>query len=114
MRLMRRHDPQAREDGFAMLHPHAREHLPELIAEFEHEQEHGLRCWLLELIGSARDERALPLLAEQLNSPDESLRSWAFTGLRELGTRQARQLLYQARANRTIGEPRGIGEDPLP
>jgi HEAT repeat protein len=85
-----------------MLQPHAREYLPELIAEFEHEHDHGLRCWLLELIGDARDERALPLLAEQLNSLDESLRSWAVKGLQQLGTRQARQLLYRARANHTI------------
>jgi hypothetical protein len=102
MQLMRRHDPQAQEDGFAMLRPHARQHLPELIAEFEHEQDHGLRCWLLELIGSARDDRAQALLAEQLNNPDQALRSRATTGLQQLGTRQARQLLYQARANRTI------------
>lgn len=102
MRLMRRHDPQAQEDGFAMLRSHARDDLPELIAEFELEQDHGLRCWLLELIGYTRDERALPLLAEQLSSPDEALRSWASTGLRQLGTAQARQLLYRAGASSAL------------
>lgn len=102
MRLMRRRDPQLSEDGFAMLRPHAREYLPELMTEFEHEQDHGLRCWLLELVGEARDERALPLLAEQLSSLDESLRDWAVRGLRQLDTHQARQLLYRARANRII------------
>jgi hypothetical protein len=55
MRLMRRHDPQAREDGFHLLLPHAAEHTDELIAEFSQERhDHGLRCWLLELIGQAR------------------------------------------------------------
>jgi putative heme iron utilization protein len=58
---------------------------PELIAEFEHEQDHGIRCWLLELIGSARDDRALPLLTEHLNNSDQALRSWAITGLQLLG-----------------------------
>ena len=99
---MHRHNPQLREDGFAMLRPHAREYLPELMAEFEREEEHGLRCWLLELIGYARDERALPVLAEQLSSLDESLRDWAVRGLARLDTREARQLLYRARANHTI------------
>jgi hypothetical protein len=48
MRLMRRHDPQRREDGFHTLRPVAREHIDELIDEFHKEQEdHGLRagCW---------------------------------------------------------------------
>ncbi|MGC9670501.1 HEAT repeat domain-containing protein [Planosporangium sp. 12N6] len=96
MRLMRRHDPQSQEDGFALLRTHAGEHLDQLIAEFHQEHDQGLRCWLLELIGAARDERALPLLAEQLHSPDESLRSWAASGLRRLNNRQARRLLYEA------------------
>jgi thymidylate synthase ThyX len=57
MRLMRKHDPQLREDGFAMLKPIAADVLPQLIAVFEEESDHGLRCWLLEMIGDARSER---------------------------------------------------------
>lgn len=54
MGLMRSHDPQRQEDGFHLLLPHAADHLDELIAQFEQEQDdHGLRCWLLELIGAA-------------------------------------------------------------
>jgi lauroyl/myristoyl acyltransferase len=37
MQLMRRHDPEVQEKGFAMLRPHAREYLEELIAEFRRE-----------------------------------------------------------------------------
>jgi hypothetical protein len=44
---------------------------------------------LAELTGKGRDERVLPLLADQLHSPDEALRSWAVTGLKELATSQA-------------------------
>lgn len=99
---MHRHNPQAREDGFAMLRPHAREHLAELITEFHREQDHGLRCWLLELIGLARDERAMPLLADQLHSRDEALQLWAVRGLENLGTKSARKALYQARSNGEI------------
>jgi len=63
MRLMRKHDPQLQEDGFHMLRPHAAEHVDELIAEFRAEKkDHGLRCWLVELIGDARSEAARPLL----------------------------------------------------
>jgi hypothetical protein len=60
MRLMRKHDPQSQEDGFGMLEPIAAEVLPQLIAEFEAESDHGLRCWLLELIGHAQSPNALP------------------------------------------------------
>jgi hypothetical protein len=47
---------------------------------------------LLELIGEACSERALPLLAEQLASHDEALRSRAMTGLKNLGTHLVRDV----------------------
>ena len=100
MRLMRRNDPQAAEDGFRLLLPHAGEHVEELIAGFLAEPEdHGLRCWLLELIGEARSPLALPVLVEQLNSEDEALRSWAARGLRALDSHPAREALWRARSN---------------
>ncbi|WP_232430505.1 HEAT repeat domain-containing protein [Salinispora pacifica] len=100
MWLMHRHDPQAMEDGFGLLLPHAADHLDELIAEFAQERNgHGLRCWLLELIGEARSSQALPLLTEQLYSDDESFRSWAVIGLKRLNTKQARRELWKARCN---------------
>jgi hypothetical protein len=103
MRLMRSCDPQRREDGFRQVLPHAADHLGELIAQFEQEHDdHGLRCWLLELIGAARSPDALPVLAAQLDSDDESLRSWAAAGLKKLNTPEARTLLWRARANGTI------------
>ncbi|MFI9103675.1 HEAT repeat domain-containing protein [Streptomyces fildesensis] len=103
MRLMRTRDPQRREDGFHQLLPHAAEHLDELLEQFAQEQDdQGLRCWLLELIGAARSPAALPTLAAQLNSPDEALRAWAAVGLTKLDTPEARTLLWKARANGTI------------
>jgi hypothetical protein len=100
---MRSHDPQRREDGFHHLAPHAADHLNELITEFQQEHEdHGLRCWLLELIGEARSPDALPVLGEQLTSDDELLRHWAVAGLELLDTREARTLLWRARANGTV------------
>ncbi|WP_432850568.1 HEAT repeat domain-containing protein [Amycolatopsis sp. CA-161197] len=101
--MARKRDPQQREDGFHQLLPHAAEHLDELIERFEHEQDdHGLRCWLLELIAAAASPTALPILTAQLNGPDESLRDWAAVGLSKLNTPEARTLLWQARANGTI------------
>lgn len=99
---MRRHNPQQREDDFALLRAHATEHLDDLIAEFHHEPDHGQRCWLLELIGHTRSPRALPLLIEQLNSPDEALRGWATAGLQLLDTPATRQTLHHARTNSQI------------
>jgi hypothetical protein len=103
MRLMRRSDPQARENGFALAREHAAGLVDELVAEFARErQDHGLRCWLLELIGEARSVRAFPTLAEQLHGPDEALRSWARIGLESLATAAARRELWRARANGAI------------
>jgi hypothetical protein len=97
---MRSRDPQRREDGFDFLREHADAYVDDLIAEFEKEQEdHGLRCWLLELISEARSPRALSVLAGQLESDDESLRLWAIRGLEMLDTRAAGQELYRARSN---------------
>jgi hypothetical protein len=102
MELMRRRDPRQQEDGFALLRDHAAEHVDELMAEFAREGDHGLHCWLLELIGEARSPRAVPLLAAQLHGSDEALRSWATAGLRLAGTRESRKVLYEARANGLI------------
>jgi hypothetical protein len=103
MWLMRRHNSQTQEDGFGLLLPHAAEHVDELMAEFAREQDdHGLRCWLLELIGEARSPKALALLVEQLHSDDESFRSWAVRGLQRLDTKEAREQLWRARANGLI------------
>jgi hypothetical protein len=104
MRLMRRRDAQAREDGFQLLLPYAAEHVEELLAEFAAVKgDHGLRCWLLELIGHARSSAALPVLVEQLNGDDPALRSWAARGLEQLDTKPARLELWKARTNGLIG-----------
>jgi hypothetical protein len=96
MRLMRCRDPQRREDGFHTLRSAAGEHIDALLEEFQAERDdHGLRCWLLELIGEARSDKGLPVLADQLDSPDEAIRDWAECGLRLLDTKVARQILWE-------------------
>ncbi len=102
MRLMRSHSPQIREDGLHQLRPHVAQHLEELITEFNREADHGLRCWLLELIGEARSADALPILVEKLHGDDDSLRSWAVRGLEQLDTKPANYHLDQARATGLI------------
>jgi len=98
MAMMRKRDPQTQEDGFHWLLPHAGEHVHELIEEFGKEENHGLRCWLLELIGSAKSPDAFEFLAGQLRSADERFRFWAIWRLKNLGTKEARTLLWQARS----------------
>lgn len=105
MRLMRRHDPQARENGFHLLLPNAAEHVDALIAELSHERDHGLRCWLIELIGEARSPRSGDILTEHLHGDDAELRSWAARGLEKLNTKAARHELWKARANGVIPRP---------
>ncbi|MFG2085170.1 MULTISPECIES: HEAT repeat domain-containing protein [unclassified Spirillospora] len=99
MQHMRKSDTQVREDAFDFLREHADAYVDELIAEFTAEEDHGLRCWLLELIAEARSPKALGLFRDQLEDMDESLRFWAVRGLEMLDTREAEQTLDQARAN---------------
>jgi hypothetical protein len=99
--MMRKHNPQIQEDGFHWLLHRAEQHVEELIEDFTREEEHGLKCWLLELIGEARSPKAFTLLCEQLRSPDESLRDWAILGLQQLGNKEARRALFDARVGQT-------------
>ena len=93
--MMHKHDPQIQEDGFNLLAPIATQHCAELIDQFETETDPGVRRWLLELIGMARSENALPVLVQELDDDDESLREWARRGLQQLNSQQARTALWQ-------------------
>jgi hypothetical protein len=107
LRQVRRRDPQAAEDGFSRLRALAADHVDDLVAAFAREPDRGVRCWLLELVGEARSPRAFALLAAELGSDDESIRSWAERGLRLLDTPDARRLLWQHRGASGGPPPRG-------
>ena len=94
LKMMRSRDPQMQEDGFHFLAPRAVEFIPELIEVFEAETDRGLRCWLLELIGSAKSPAAFDFLVCQLHA-EPRLRHWAIWGLKELDTKEARSILWQ-------------------
>jgi HEAT repeat protein len=97
---MRSQEPRLRETGFDFLREHADSYVAELIAAFDDErQDRELRCRLLELLAEARSEDALPVLAGQLKSDDESLRFWAIRGLEMLDTKEAERQLDRARAD---------------
>ena len=53
MRMMRQASLQLQENGFHHLLPYAADYVQQLIAEFNSERVHGLRCWLLDLIGQS-------------------------------------------------------------
>jgi hypothetical protein len=113
---MRKHVPQSQEDGFHLLLPNVTAHVDELIVDFQNETDHGLRCWFLELIGAARDPKAFAVLADQLNSSDDALRSWAARGLENLNTPAARQALFKAglgadRVSYRRADPGHVGGD---
>ncbi|TCM38896.1 HEAT repeat domain-containing protein [Kribbella sp. VKM Ac-2568] len=95
MSLMRKHDPQLQEDGFGLVQEVAAERLDDLIAAYGVEQDHGMKCWLLELIGEVRTPAALPVLSNAPTGQDQLLRDWARRGLELLNTKEARTLLWQ-------------------
>jgi len=98
MAMMRERDSQTQEDGFHLLLPHAGEYLHELIREYDEEGCLGLRCWLLELVGSARSPDSFNFLARQLLADEEQLRLGAIRALTELDIKQARALIWMSRS----------------
>src|SRR5690348_10525388 len=93
MAMMRKRDALTQEHGFHWLRPHAAEFVEQLMAEFQAEtKDFGLKCWLVELIGEARDPRALPLLADLLQSSEERLRDRAVAALRLMDTSESRRV----------------------
>ncbi|MEO5876928.1 MAG: hypothetical protein ABIS86_09590 [Streptosporangiaceae bacterium] len=83
--------------GFDFLREHADAYVDELVAQFGTEQDHALRCLLLELVAEARSACALPLLAAQLAGTDEALQFWGIRGLEMLDTPEADRELDRAR-----------------
>jgi HEAT repeat protein len=81
--------------GTPKAHPYAADYVQQLIAEFNGERDHGLRCWLLDLIGQSGSPEAFQFLIENLRSDDERLRSLAVEGLRRLNTQDARRVLWE-------------------
>jgi len=106
MRLMRKHDPQLREDGFHTLLPVAGEHVTELIDEFNAERDdHGLRCWLLELIGEARSPLAFQTVGRTTPQHRRVVQLVGRPRPGKLDTKEARRLLWQWSHNQTPRQP---------
>ncbi|WFF08351.1 HEAT repeat domain-containing protein [Micromonospora sp. WMMD1076] len=93
LKLMRSNDPQLSEDGFALLEPLARKHIEELMTEYRRVPDD--QYWILELIADAQSEKAFDLLVEALDHEREDIRWRAANGLRELGSKEARRLLFE-------------------
>jgi hypothetical protein len=95
MTLMRRDNSNHQEEGFHLLQAHAAHFVEELMTEFRAETDYGLKCWLLELLGHARSEKAFELFKEQLSVGNLSYRDWAIVGLQKLNTKESRALLTE-------------------
>lgn len=92
---MRSRDALKAEDAFHFLLPRAGENVDALIQAFDTEKSRSVRCWLLELIGEARAERAFDMLCKNAVADDEALRSWGIRGLKKLDTPAARSFLWE-------------------
>ena len=98
MAMMKSRDGEARETGFSWLLTRAGEYVDQLIEEFGAPENVGLETCLMELIGAAKSPSAFPFLAAQLRSQDWKCRKWAIIGLKNLNTKQARTLLWEAKS----------------
>jgi len=84
------------EEGFHALLLHAGEYVEQLLDEFSHETNPGLRGWLLELLAEAKDPCTFDLFLAYLHDDNEILRHWAMYGLQRLNTKEARRTLWEA------------------
>ncbi len=76
---------------------YAGENAVELIAAVRTEPEEGVKALLLAALAEAGLPEAVPVLAENLTSAQDRLRYWAKLGLKKIGTKEARTLLWEFR-----------------
>jgi hypothetical protein len=67
-----------------------------LIAATRAAPDNQIRGLLLSALGDARIPEAFTVFVEHLSFEDELVKYWAVSGLRRLGTREARQALWDA------------------
>lgn len=97
LQMMRSKVATIQEDGFHFLAPRAEDYLDDLIAALRSEEDSYLKGWLLGIIGEAKSPRAFPVFLEYLHSSDDTLRSWAESGLEKLNTTsEGWRLLWEA------------------
>lgn len=79
------------------LEKHAEKNSNELITATrkEIERNSGIGRMLLHVVADSKLPEALPLFAELLQSPDESLHPYAVSGLKQLNIKEARRLLWE-------------------
>ena len=78
------------------LKENAAAHAAEIIAAFRSSTDDHLRVLLLSVLCEARLPEAFPVFVEHLRCGNEELKRWSIWGLRDLGTREARQALWDA------------------
>ena len=93
MERMRSKHANQQEQGYNMLLAHAGKFPEELIAEFRAETDHGLKCWLLELLADSRSEKVFDLFHEMLDASNLTFRDLAVKGLRRLNSKESKKLL---------------------
>jgi|GEM_PF-3994899 len=105
MEFMCHPDPEKKQHGFHALRQNVATFLPLILHALERETNHGIQCWLLELVVIGKEPSTIPLLASYLYHKDDSLRYWAKTGLKDFGTRQALRIIRDAEASGFESEP---------
>jgi HEAT repeat protein len=83
----------------ADLEHHVADQYDELIQAIEQEQDARVRRILFAALVHQPSDDAITLCRHFLTGPDEHLRTYAAQGLARLNTKQARQILWQARSH---------------
>jgi HEAT repeat protein len=79
-------DAETSEEAYFALAGKAHEIVPELLAELRKATDAFTRGKFIELLGDSRRPQVTLVLAAELRHEDQSVRQWAVSALREIGT----------------------------
>jgi HEAT repeat protein len=90
---LRSPDPETFEGAYACLRPIAAEIVPMLLKGLSGAADPYERGKFVELLGHSKNKTAVPALELELAHPDQDVRQWAVTALREIASPEAQVLV---------------------
>jgi HEAT repeat protein len=73
------------ENGYELIQPIVHLHVPQLLQLLSESDDGYTRGKFIELLGEAKDKKAISVLVGELKHPDQNVRQWAVSSLMKIG-----------------------------
>jgi HEAT repeat protein len=83
--MIKSRDAVTYENGYELIQPIVHLHVPQLIQLLSESNDGYTRGKFIELLGEAKDKKAISVLVGELKHPDQNVRQWALTSLTKIG-----------------------------